>query len=108
MTRKNSSKSVKENPMNALAQQSNIDHFTAQAGLDAQIFPHYLLGRQLALEEVVKELLQAAPQNVREQVLDTMRFQADQGMDRMRDGIEDPQERASTAGYVCTLLIIGA
>lgn len=103
-----SAKPANPKPVKAPAMLSNIDHFTAQAELDARLFPHYLLGRQLALEEVVRELLQAAPKDVRSKVLDTLHFQADQGMDRLRDGIADPQQAATDAGYVCTLLVIGA
>lgn len=83
---------------------SNVDHLTAQAELDATLFPHYLLGRQLALEQVVRELFLAAPDDMRADIVDRLRFEADLSMERLTEGIEDPKEEASTCGYVATLL----
>lgn len=82
----------------------NIGHLAAQAELDALIFPHYLLGRQLALEETVRELLLATPVEERAELVDKLRFNADQAMRRLQDGIADSKDEAATCGYVCTLL----
>jgi hypothetical protein len=91
-------------PKGAPVLPSGIDHLAAQAELDAFLFPHYLLGRQLALEEVVRELLLALPPAQRASIVENLRFNADMGMERLTDGITDPKDEAATCGYVATLL----
>lgn len=86
----------------------NIGHQAAQAELNAAIFPHYLLGRQLALEEVVREMLLLLPAANRAQVVERLQFHADDAIERIEAGIADQNERATTCGYVCTLLQQGA
>lgn len=83
---------------------NDIGHAAAQAELNAELFPHYLLGRQLALEQVVRELLLAVPDAQRRAMVDTLQFNADQAMARLRDGIRDPKDESATCGYICTLL----
>lgn len=83
---------------------NGIDHLAAQAELDALLFPHYLLGRQLALEEVVRELLLAAPSKTRAGIVERLRLNVDMSMDRLSDGITDPTDEAATCGYVATLI----
>ena len=83
---------------------SAIGHQAAQAELNSTIFPHYLLGRQLALEQAVRELLQEASADVRARVLDRLRFDADLAIERLQTGIEDSRDDAATCGYVCALL----
>lgn len=83
---------------------ADIGHQAAQAELDTQLFPHYLLGRQLALEEVVREIFSTLPPDQRAQAADRLRFHTDLAMQRLSAGIADPQEDAATCGYVCTLL----
>lgn len=85
-----------------------ISHQAAQAELNAALFPHYLLGRQLALEEVVRELLLLLPADKRSTLVEQLQFHADDAIERMEAGIADPQDDASTCGYVCTLLQQGA
>lgn len=91
-------------PAGAPALPENIGHQAAQAELNAAIFPHYLLGRQLALEEVVRELLLLTPVLERAALVDRLRFNADLAMVRIESGIADPHDDAATCGYVCTLL----
>ena len=91
-------------PAGSAALPSDIGHMAAQAELDAALFPHYLLGRQLALEEVVRELLTSMPDAAREEVVDRLRVHADLGMAKLNEGISEPKEDAATCGYVCTLL----
>lgn len=91
-------------PHGAAVLPSDIGHLAAQAELNALLFPHYLLGRQLALEEVVRELLLAVPAKQRADIVDRLRFNADQGMERLTDGIPDPKDEAATCGYVSTLI----
>ena len=91
-------------PKASAALPSDIGHMAAQAELDAALFPHYLLGRQLALEEVVRELLMALPEAARENIVDRLRVHADLGMGKLNEGIGDAKEDAATCGYVCTLL----
>ena len=91
-------------PAGAAALPSDIGHMAAQAELDALLFPHYLLGRQLALEEVVRELLLALPAGARAGIVDRLRVNADVGMDRLNEGVAEAKEDAATCGYVCTLL----
>lgn len=81
-----------------------ISHQAAQAELNAALFPHYLLGRQLALEETVRELLLALPDSARAAVVDRLTFHANEGIERIQDGIADPHDDAATCGYVCALL----
>lgn len=83
---------------------SDIGHMAAQAELDAAIFPHYLLGRQLALEEVMREVLMALPDATRSEIVDRLRTHADLGMAKLNEGIGEAKEDAATCGYVCTLL----
>lgn len=82
----------------------NIDHFAAQAELDAQLFPHYLLGRQLALEEVVREMVMTLPDAQRADFAKRLREASDIAMDRLQEGIDDNKDEAATCGYVCTLI----
>ena len=91
-------------PAGSAALPSDIGHMAAQAELDAALFPHYLLGRQLALEEVVRELLMALPEAAREDIVDRLRVHADLGMAKLNGGPIEPKEDAATCGYVCTLL----
>lgn len=91
-------------PRGAVPIPENIGHQAAQAELDAALFPHYLLGRQLALEEVVRELLLGLAPEQRAELVDKMRFNADLAMQRLQDGIADPKDDAATCGYVCTIL----
>lgn len=97
-------------PKNAAPIPSNIDHLAAQAELDAALFPHYLLGRQLALEEVVRELILATPLETRAAIVDRLQWNANQAMERLTSGggIADTKEEASACGYVATLLQQGA
>jgi hypothetical protein len=83
---------------------SNIDHQTAQSELDRDLFPHYVLGRQLALEETMRELILMLTPKQRAALADRLSLNAAIQMDRLTDGIEDPKDHASTAGYVATLL----
>lgn len=113
-TRKNTLKIVASGgsraPRNAAPLPPSIDHLAAQAELDATLFPHYLLGRQLALEEVVRELLLATPLETRTAVVDRLQWNANQAMERLTSGagIADTKEEASACGYVATLLQQGA
>lgn len=83
---------------------NGIDHMAAQAELDALLFPHYLLGRQLALEEVVRELVLALPPKTRAGIVERLRLNVDVSMDRLSGGIDDPADEAATCGYVATLI----
>lgn len=91
-------------PAGAALLPSDIGHLAAQAELDSFLFPHYLLGRQLALEEVVRELLLSVEPTQRAEIVDRLTFNADQAMDRLRDGIPDPTDEVATCGYITTLL----
>lgn len=91
-------------PAGSVALPSDIGHMAAQAELDAAIFPHYLLGRQLALEEVVRELLMAMPEAARADIVDRLRVHSDLAMAKLNEGIGEAKEDAATCGYVCTLL----
>jgi hypothetical protein len=53
---------------------------------------------------VVRELLMSAPAAQRDAIVDRLRFNADQGMERLTDGISDPKDEAATCGYVATLI----
>ena len=97
-------KLIPRSPAGAAPLPSSIGHQAAQSELDARIFPHYLLGRQLALEEVVRELLQALPEEQRAEVASRLAFHTDLAMQRLNAGIDDQQDDAATCGYVCTLL----
>lgn len=91
-------------PVGAAPLPSDISHQAAQAELDERVFPHYLLGRQLALEETVREILLAVEPSARAEIVDRLRFNADQAIKRLQDGIEDYKDDAATCGYVCTLI----
>lgn len=91
-------------PCNAAPLLSSVDHLAAQAELDATLFPHYLLGRQLALEQVVRELVMQLPAEVRDQIKENLRLTADSEIERLQDGIADQKDEAATCGYVCTIL----
>lgn len=91
-------------PAGAAPLPSNVGHQAAQAELDALLFPHYLLGRQLALEEVVREVFLALPDDQRAEVASRLRFHTDLAMQKLNAGIVDPKEDAATCGYACTLL----
>lgn len=97
-------------PKGAAPIPSNIDHLAAQAELDATLFPHYLLGRQLAMEETMREILLALPLEVRGPIVERLQWNADFAMNRLTEapGITDPKEEASACGYVATLLQQGA
>lgn len=103
-TRKKVTPTPRERTSRAPLLPSNIDHLSAQAELDQFLFPHYLLGRQLALEQVMRELLQAVPPTVRANLIERLRVDIDLAMDRLSEGIADPTDEASTAGYVATLI----
>ncbi len=87
---------------------AGISHQAAQAELNAALFPHYLLGRQLALEETVRELLLQLDPDQRQAITDRLQFHADEAMERMEAGAASPAEDAATCGYICTLLQQGA
>ena len=91
-------------PRGAAPLPSNVDHMAAQAELDHQLFPHYLLGRQLALEETVRELLLLVPDKTRFAIADRLRENADAAIQRLEAGEEDAKSQAATCGYICTLL----
>lgn len=83
---------------------SDIGHMAAQAELDAAVFPHYLLGRQLALEEFMREVFLALPEPARTEIVDRLRVHADLGIAKLNEGEREVKEDAATCGYVCTLL----
>lgn len=87
---------------------SAIGHQAAQAELNAAIFPHYLLGRQLALEQTVRELVLLLTPEQRHTLVDRLRFDADLSMQRLQAGIADERDDAATCGYICCLLQQGA
>lgn len=97
-----------QGPKGAPRLPTSIDHQAAQAELDALLFPHYLLGRQLALEEALREILMAAPADTRASIVDQLRFNADCAIERLQQESNDPKEDATTCGYICTILQLGA
>jgi hypothetical protein len=87
---------------------SNIDDATAQQDLNAEMFPHYILGRCLALEEMVKELWKALPAKKREEIAARIQADADAELsmvtDEFNDGCEDVKRHVTRCGFVHVLV----
>jgi len=91
-----------------MAGMSNIDHVTAHTELPDHLLPHYLLGRQLALELVLRELVTQLPPGRREKLQERMRYESDCAMDRMANGsTEIGVLHASDCGFACGLIQMG-
>ena len=91
---------------------TNIDEHTAQLELDDVLFPHYVLGRNLALEAVVREIWAALPAKKRAEVVgrlaalgDDAIARATKQMDLGFDKVEDAKLHATDCGFAHTLLL---
>lgn len=91
---------------------SNIDEHTVQLELDDVLFPHYVLGRNLALEAVVREIWAALPIKKRTEVVERLSDLADDAiarateqMDLGLDKIEDAKLHSTDFGFAHTLLL---
>lgn len=88
---------------------SNVDHMTAQDELDQALLPHYLLSRQLAMEQVLRAIIADLPAKKRAALHELLSDEADAAMLRIRDEHPnaDPKRHASDCGYVCAMLLAG-
>lgn len=87
---------------------SNIDHLTAQAELPDDLLPHYLLGRQLALELVLRELVAQLPAKERAALIARMRHESEAAIDRASgSGAELGVAHACDCGLACGLIQMG-
>jgi hypothetical protein len=87
---------------------SNIDHVTAHTELPDHLLPHYLLGRQLALELVLRELVTQLPPGRREKLQERMRYESDCALQRASSaGAEMGVLHASDCGLACGLIQMG-
>ena len=88
---------------------NNIDHRTAQIDLDDKLFPHYLLGRQLAMELALKAMVQALPPKKIAEIAANIQREADIGMSMLQNhpAEEDTQDHVARCGLVCALLQMG-
>lgn len=88
---------------------SSHDDATAQAELGPDLFPHYVLGRNLAMEEILRELWRALPARKRDEIADRLTQTADAEMvivnAEAAEGVEDVKRHVTRCGFVHTLLI---
>lgn len=88
---------------------TNIDDRTAQLELNAALFPHYVLGRQLAMEQVLRNVVMALPPKKFAEIKKTIQAEADIGLNLIQEhgDDDDTQEHASRCGFVCALVQMG-
>lgn len=86
----------------------NIDHVTAHTELPDKLLPHYLLGRQLALELVLREVVAQLPTKARGELIERMRYESDEAIRRASEsGAELGVLHASDCGLACGLIQMG-
>lgn len=87
---------------------SNIDHITAHTELPDGLLPHYLLGRQLAMEAVLRELVGQLPADRRKEVIERMRWESESAIKRASEsGAQVGVLHASDCGFACGLIQMG-
>lgn len=87
---------------------SNIDHMTAHTELPDKLLPHYLLGRQLAMELVLRELVGQLPPARRAELMQRMKWETESAIQRASDsGAETGVLHASECGFACGLIQMG-
>lgn len=90
---------------------SNIDEVTAQAELNGEMFSHYILGRCLAMEEVLKEVLKTLPAKRRAEIAGLIVGKADDAMRELPDDVldtsDDVKRHVTKCGFIHTLLMQG-
>ena len=88
---------------------SNIDAATAHMELEPAMLVHYLLGRQLAQEQVLRELVAQMPAARRAELTERLRYESDTALQRV--GGQDPADmgvlHVSDCGYACGLIQMG-
>ena len=86
----------------------NIDHLTAHTELPDKLLPHYLMGRQLALELVLREVVAQLPAKARGELIERMRYESDEAIRRASEsGAELGVLHASDCGLACGLIQMG-
>jgi hypothetical protein len=90
---------------------SSVDDHTAQAELNSEMFSHYVLGRCLAIEEALKEVVAAMPAGKRAEITARIIGSSDDAMrelnDESTDPDTDPKRHVTKCGFVHTLLTLG-
>lgn len=90
---------------------SNIDDYTAQHELDAVCFPNYLLGRCLAIEHVLKDVMEALPPKKRQEITEKLQASADGALLGLREDealdFPDPKRNLTNAGFAHALMVMG-
>lgn len=84
-------------------------HRNAQLELDEKLFPHYLLGRQLAMEEVLKAFVRALPPKKVAEIAALVQAETDLGMQEIQDHDpeDDTPDHVCQCGFVCALAQMG-
>lgn len=85
------------------------DHYTAHLELPDALLNHYLLGRQLAMEQVLRELVTSLPNAKKQELIDHMRQESADAMDRVQatGRTQIKAIHASDCGYACGLVQMG-
>jgi hypothetical protein len=90
---------------------SNVDDHTSKVELDSEMFSHYVLGRYLAVDEGLEQVLKALPEKKREVITLLLIGDTDAAMDEVRgeslDAETDPKRHVAKCGFVQVLLILG-
>jgi hypothetical protein len=90
---------------------SNIDEITAQAELDDKMLTHYVLGRCLAMEKVLRAVIDDLPESRRKKLRERFGWETDVEMRMAVDeGFESPEEAqryVMRAGLIHALIVIG-
>lgn len=86
----------------------NIDHLTAHTELPDALLPHYLLGRQLALELVLREVVAQLGSRERAALIARMRYESEAAIERASSSdAELGVLHASDCGLACGLIQMG-
>ncbi len=90
---------------------SSTDDYTAQAELNSEMFSHYVLGRCLAIEEVLKEVVATIPKAKKAEITARIIGSSDAAMRELADENTDPEtepkRHVTKCGFVHTLLTLG-
>lgn len=88
---------------------SNIDDYTAQQELDPAAFSDFILGRCLAIEEVLKAVIDALPPKKRAEAMLGLQAKMDIAIARLKDPVPDqgPKRQLTDAGFVHALMMMG-
>lgn len=83
----------------------NIDHHAVQSELNDKLFPHYLLGRQLALEQVLKKVLEKLPAKNIKEIKKDLQWDLETRTEKVQEqsSLENTLEHVSDCGYVSAL-----